>query len=805
MERERWIQVRNLLHDLLEQDSTERKRLLDLVGATDPALRREAESLLKFENENALDKTAIGAGGLSREFEQAFPEQIGPYRLLHEIGRGGMGVVYEAERADGQFLKRVALKLLPAVYSQTELETRFLRERQILARLEHPNIARLLDGGVTPDGRPYLVMEFVEGVPLTDWVNQRSPTVRERLRLFLFICAAVSSAHRSLVVHRDLKPGNILVNKEGQAKLLDFGLARMLEPSGEVTQTMAQPGAPILTPAYASPEQVLNHPITVASDIFSLGVVLYELLTGKRPFGGPGDTAGQVQRAVCEVEPPAPSAAAPRLSADLDNIVLKAIEKQPAQRYISVDAFAADIVRYLDGRPVEARNAGIVYRAAKFLRRNRILTAVVTAAIMGILLGLAVAVREARLAEQRFNDVRRLAHSVLFDLHDTIAPLPGSTKARALLVSQGLEYLDTLNNQSRNDLDLKREVADGYVRLGSIQGQPGVANLGDGAGAIKSYEKAVALFEQVVHSDSQDRRSLLRLCAAYRDLASLEGSFGQKGLEDKLLEQARKLGDADSAAHPDDERARDNAAANNYALASLRIGAKRYDESIALLKAALKNYERDLAGHPDALIAIQNVAVCHKRIGAVLAVQKKDSEALEEYSTALKMDQQVLQRNPSDLDAQLNLTFTLSDRSLMLWRLGKRQEALEGFKKTLDTREEVVKRDPVNARAVSALASIHKRYGDVLVDTGGRSQALEHFQEAVSLYRGLTLREPEYTASLASAEGSMGDLLASEHRSAEAVPYWKSAIDLYHALEQRSTLTPIDRINLEDLEKKIQR
>src|SRR5215471_16031073 len=388
MEKERWNQVRDLLHDLLEQNSTERKRLLDLVGATDPELRREAESLLKFENENALDKTAIGAGGLSREFERAFPEHIGPYRLLHEIGRGGMGVVYEAERADGQFVKRVALKLLPAVYSQTELETRFLRERQILARLEHPNIARLLDGGVTTDGRPYLVMEFVEGVPLTDWIAQHSPSIAERLRLFLAICAAVSSAHRSLVVHRDLKPGNILVNKDGQAKLLDFGLARMLEPSGEVTQTMAHPGAPILTPAYASPEQALNHPITVASDIFSLGVVLYELLTGKRPFGGPGDTAGQVQRAVSETDPPPPSTIAPRVSADIDKIVLKAIAKEPSQRYMSVDAFAADIVRYVDGRPIEARNAGLAYRAAKFLRRNRILTAVVAVAVIGILLGL---------------------------------------------------------------------------------------------------------------------------------------------------------------------------------------------------------------------------------------------------------------------------------------------------------------------------------------------------------------------------------------------------------------------------------
>jgi serine/threonine protein kinase len=302
---ERRRRVRELLEAVLALPREEQSDFLRNATADDEGLRREVESLLALEEEagRLLPTGAPLAGSRVAEESPALPQSLGAYRIVGEAGRGGMGVVYRAERIGGQYSKQVAIKLLPVLYSLTELETRFLRERQILARLEHPNVARLLDGGVAPDGRPHLVMGYVDGEPITDCARQQGLNVAERLRLFQELCQAVAYAHRNFIVHRDLKPGNIL-------KLLDFGLARILDTASaqiDVTQTALT----MMTPAYASPEQIRGEPITAASDVFSLGVVLYELLAGRRPFGAPGQTAAQVQRAVCESDPPPPGKAPP--------------------------------------------------------------------------------------------------------------------------------------------------------------------------------------------------------------------------------------------------------------------------------------------------------------------------------------------------------------------------------------------------------------------------------------------------------------------------------------------------------------
>jgi len=805
MNKERWAQVRDLLHELMEQDASQRAITLDRVGADDADLRREAESLLRFEDENLLEQTARAAAGLAPEFARSFPERIGSYRLLKEIGRGGMGVVYQAERDDGHFSKQVALKLLPAVYSQTELESRFLRERQILARLEHPHIARLLDGGVTSDARPYLVMELVEGIPLTEWAKSQAPSLAARLRLFLDVCSAVASAHRSLVVHRDLKPGNILVTPEGQVKLLDFGLARMLESASDNTSALPPSTMQMMTPAYASPEQIQNDPITVASDVFSLGVVLYELLTGTRPFGSSGDTAAKVQRAVCESDPVLPSqaVAAPelrrKLAGDLDNIVLKAMEKSPAQRYSSVDDLAADLTRYLVGRPVQARNAGVAYRAAKFLQRNRILVGVVSVAVVAILAGLAFALREARLAQQHFNDVRRLAHAVLFDLHDAIAPLPGSTKARELLVKQGLEYLDALARQTKGDPQLRSEVADGYVRLANVEGTPGAANLGNVAGAISSLEKAQALLEEAYAESPQDHPTALRLASVYRDLAILHGNASHLDQQGRLLDQARALSLKDSAAHPNDVQARRNAASNEFALASLRINEHHYDQALVLLHSALNAYSLDLAADPSSPDAQHDVAFASKRIGAVLGVTGNRKEALEWYNKALVIEEKSAAAHPDDMDLQLNLTFTQSDKALMQAGLGQQQEALQEYRSVLALRQKIVDRDPADARAQGALATTHNRVGNLLREIGDVQGALDHLQLAARLLRTSSRPLPALTTTLANTEENMGDVLDQMKRHSEALSHWRAGREIYMQVARERRLTPVDERNLAEL------
>ena len=372
-------------------------------------------------------------------------QRIGPYDIGEKVAQGGMGAVYRAIRADGHFQQQVALKLVRRGMDTEQVLRHFRNERQILASLAHPNIARLLDGGSTDDGRPYFVMEYIEGSPLDEYCETHKLSIASRLELFLVICSAVHYAHQRLVVHRDIKPGNILVTSDGQPKLLDFGIAK-ITASQPVTGTMT--AADMMTPEYASPEQLRGEPITTASDIYSLGLLLYYLLTGRCPHRSASRAPLEIARLLSE-EPEKPSVVAPkplrrRLAGDLDSIVLKALRKEPEQRYSSVEQFASDIRRHLEGSPVIARKGAASYHVFKFAKKHK--AGIAAAALVFVTLagGLAATAWEARVAraeraraERRFNDVRKLANSLLFQLHDLIEDLPGSTPARSFLVKGG--------------------------------------------------------------------------------------------------------------------------------------------------------------------------------------------------------------------------------------------------------------------------------------------------------------------------------------------------------------------------------
>ncbi|HET7452063.1 MAG TPA: serine/threonine-protein kinase, partial [Thermoanaerobaculia bacterium] len=375
MSEERWRRIEEIFHGAADLDGAGRDALLESACAGDPELRAEVESLLSADaggQGNLEAAVAEAAEHLREDDDEALRsgDRIGPYAIVGLIGRGGMGAVYRAVR-DGEFRMDVALKLLKRGTDTDASLRRFRKERQILAALQHPNIARMLDGGATDDGLPYFAMEYVEGRPLLDYAASLS--VRQRLELFRAVCAAVQYAHQHLIVHRDLKPGNILVTADGTPKLLDFGIAKLLDPdstTGEMTMTVA--GARLLTPDYASPEQVRGEPITIASDIYSLGVVLYELLTGERPHQIDTYTPQAIERAICRDEPKKPSTWNRQLDPDLDNIVLMALRKEPQRRYGSVEQLSEDIRRYLENRPIRARKDTVTYRAGKFVRRNRV-------------------------------------------------------------------------------------------------------------------------------------------------------------------------------------------------------------------------------------------------------------------------------------------------------------------------------------------------------------------------------------------------------------------------------------------------
>ncbi len=481
MQPDRWQRMRSILQAVLAAEPEERKERLAGLCGEDAELRAEIESLLGAHEE--------AVGFLSGPAEDSEPasldgQRIGPYQVLKRLGAGGMGAVYLAVRADGEFQRRVALKVLKPGLDSEEVIRRFRTERQILAALDHPNIARLLDGGTTGQGLPYFVMEYVEGRPIDAYCEEQKLSLRQRLELFLTVCSAVELAHRNLVVHRDLKPGNILVAADGTPKLLDFGIAKLLNPELSALALGATVvGLQPMTPDYASPEQVRGEHVTTASDVYSLGVLLYELLAGRHPYNSRVSSPAELRRRVTEEEPPKPSLAAAslnerlsrQLAGDLDNIILKALRKEPNRRYLSVEQLAEDVRRYLTGRPVLARPGTLGYRASKFLHRHRIGATTAATLLLAVLgFGAGMGVLAARLVRERNHSEqeRRRAEQVtallteIFEVSDP-ARSSGETVTARELLDEGARRLATeLMDEPAVQSDLMATIGTIYQRLG---------------------------------------------------------------------------------------------------------------------------------------------------------------------------------------------------------------------------------------------------------------------------------------------------------------------------------------------------
>jgi serine/threonine protein kinase/tetratricopeptide (TPR) repeat protein len=602
--RDRFQRCEELFHAALPLAGKEREAFLERSCADDPELRTEVERLLAA-HERAGDfisspAVAVASGG--GDEVSWVGRLVGPYRVIQEIGRGGMGAVYLAERADGQYEQRVALKVIKRGMDTEQVLARFRAERQIVASLDHPNIARLLDGGSTDQGVPFFAMEYIEGEPIDAWASRRELSVDERLQLFLQVCGAVSYAHQRLVVHRDIKPLNILVTAEGVPKLLDFGIAKVLhEGADEVTSTVT--GMRLLTPEYASPEQVEGQHATTASDVYSLGVVLYELLTGRSPYRLRSRTPLDVVEAVRTTDPERPSAVGGteklrrRLRGDLDTILLTALRKEPARRYQSVEQFAGDVRRHLDGLPVRARPDTFGYRAGKFVRRNRVPVAagiLLALALLGGTVATAYQAQQARAAqaraERRFADVRKLANALLFDYHDAIRDLRGARPVRERMVRDALGYLDGLARESGEDPSLQRELAGAYKRIGDLQGGD-PSNLGDTEGAARSYAKALGILESLVRADSGNAR--LRRDAANSAMALGRVVWGRGDLAGGLAHarRARALLDPLVSAAPTDTDLRLQLSAANNLLGQISLEEGKIAQSIEFHRADLEQFE----------------------------------------------------------------------------------------------------------------------------------------------------------------------------------------------------------------------
>jgi|HubBroStandDraft_4_1064222.scaffolds.fasta_scaffold00471_6 serine/threonine protein kinase len=550
-----WQEISPYLDHVLCLPEEERGRWLQSFRLEKPELAEVLQELLEehraLSDEHFLERMPIRvANGLS-----LLDQKIGAYSLISLIGQGGMGSVWLAERSDGRFERRVAVKFLSFAMTSGISAERFKREGKILGQLTHPHIAELMDAGVTPNGEPYLVLEYVEGLPIDQYCDQQKLEVDARVRLFLDVVSAVAHAHANLIVHRDIKPSNVLIRGDGQVKLLDFGIAKFLaEEANPAATLLTVEGGAAMTPQFAAPEQVTGGSITTATDVYALGVLLYLLLTGQHPAGQRLNSTVELVKAIVESEPSQPSnttssaeakelaekrSSTPeklrrRLRSDLDTIIGKTLKKNPAERYPSVTALADDLQRSLRHEPISARPDTIGYRGAKFVRRNRTVVTLAATAIVLVIgslsAGLYVANRERKIAERRFAEVRQLANKFIA-LDNEIRGLPGSTQVRMRMVSDSLQYLSSLSSEAPVDKVLALEIAYAYVRVAHVQGDPTSPNLGQFAEAEASLNYATTFVDPILAKDPQNQRALFIATTIAHDRMELAESRGDQAEE----------------------------------------------------------------------------------------------------------------------------------------------------------------------------------------------------------------------------------------------------------------------------------
>lgn len=836
---ERWHAVSDELDKALRMQATERSPYLARLAVVDPELHREVQSLLASHQKATAEFLKSPIAPNFSDPESSWPSatmlnrRIGAYQIVELIGTGGMGEVYRAFRADDEYHKQVALKVVRAGEGSAFVISRFKNERQILASLDHPNIARLLDGGTTDDGAPYFVMELIEGEPIDRYCDHHKLATNDRLKLFLVVCSAVQFAHQRLIVHRDIKPGNILVTADGTPKLLDFGIAKILEADAidEIQPTLTV--FRMLTPGYASPEQIKGEPITTASDVYSLGVVLYELLTGRSPYRETSRSPRELAQAVCEFEPEKPSTAVlkrpaelrernagsenrdshsgalqklgRRLRGDLDNIVLMALRKEPQRRYTSVEQFASDIRRHLENLPVIARKDTARYRAVKFVTRHKAGVFAALSVAVILLSALAITLHEARIAKQqaelarqqraraerRFNDVRKLANSLIFEIHDSIATLPGATKAREVLVKRALEYLDNLSHESA-DPALQRELAAAYDRIGDVQGNNGMPNLNDYSGASASYAKALAIRESLAAGNPNDADLRRELVRSYFEAATGFEMVGDFDSDLRAMQKAQRL----VSALPRGT----SLGQQQFSLSGVYYYSGKAQEKTGHWAEALEDYQKaaslmePVAFAPQAsVIPRAYLARQYVTIGKVMAELGRTSEGLASATEGLNMFRKLAEENPTNAPLREGLDDVYSTFVDVLIASGNLEKALSVARLTRKLKQELITTDPANKMAEADLAWGDLLIAEIFLRQGKPKEAAPMAREALSIFQeGNPANKYWHAVEMGQAYLDLGKINAALAKgaglSADKRKFWTDASSCYQdALDSRRT------------------
>lgn len=750
---------KEIFNNALDIPPDQRTEFLAEECAGDDALFQKIQSLLNADSE-AENKSFLKRPAFAIDAENLFvnyaedsriDQIVGGYKIVKKIGEGGMGAVYLATRADGQFERSVAVKLVKRGMDTEAILRRFRRERQILAGLEHPYIARLLDAGMTADDLPFFIMELVEGTPIDEYCRENALPLNETLKLFRKVCQTIAYAHQNLIVHRDLKPSNILVTKTGEPKLLDFGIAKLTtQDASENPETVAELQA--LTPEYASPEQIRGEKLTTATDVYSLGVILYELLTENRPYKFRTRRADEIARVICEQTPMKPSNVIlnrspdtdskfkitnPKaLRGDLDNIVLKSLQKDASRRYKSVEQFGEDIYKHLENLPVVARRDTFKYRATKFFERNKIGVSVVVFVFLLLVGGIFAVWRQARIAEteraraeRRAENLRKLSGSFAVELHDAILNLPGSLPARHLLLTRAVEQLDALAADSDGNVDLQYELAAAYYNLGEL---PAISL----SNAERNYRKALSFYENLAAAESANPHYRIQVAKVYGRIANVQ----------------KMRGDLSGAVSYNTQR-------------------------IKILSS--------IAGYDSSIEILENLSDAYYELALNIYFLGKAQESLENIHASLKIGGKLIELEPDNEEYKHQQFVKNSLIAANLEYLGNYREAIEALRESINESAQLIKSNPNDVRYNYELWTYHRRLGVILEQNGENQAAADVLRYALELIESLLEKSPDdtgYQRNAAFSNVTLGRFLIRRREFEKAIPYLRRARDLSEKL-----------------------
>lgn len=751
---ERWNRLKELFTAAVDLPLTERNAFVGRMCGDDVALRTELRELLGSADiaDNFIERPAADALGWADQHDRdPVGQQIGPYRIVALAGRGGLSHVYRAVREGSDYKQQVAIKLLRSGFDGEALLRRFNAERRMLAGLAHPNIAHFMDGGATDDGTPYLVMEFVEGRPLDEYCDTKALSLEARIDLFRVLCGAVQYVHQHLMVHGDLKGGNVLVTPEGVVKLLDFGIAKLLTPDAPGDDPSRPATLMLLTPDYASPEQLRGEAITTASDVYSLGTLLYRLLTGTTPYGAVRAPPIVLNERMAAGGHTPPDVAAERtggahaefaraLRGDLGTIVLKSIKFDPVDRYASAQQLGDDLQRYLRGFPVEARPDSVGYRLRKWARRHRAAAALSALAVFALVGGIAATSWQAHLAglereraERNFNAVRELSSVFLEDVYQAVAKIPGSTEARKLLVSNTLKYLQALERDASDSPELRRDLGMAYERLGDVQGANIAPSLGERAAALASYRRSLEIRKQLAldHPSLAHRADLLRAeTDLLTTLLSSGDVAGAEALGADMLRLAEEI-DADPAASLTQRRYVGRAFMTQ---GWLEWSDGRADSGLASLGRARDVYRRLARDYPDDQHVRRDLALVAGRLGeAHFRGTERFDEAVRFYREAIATMAPLLRSDPDNAEYLRMTIYAQATIGELLNLLARPRDTLLEVEPVVPAFRRLRAVDPADQIAPFALASALSTIGESRLQLRDFTIARIMFEEAVSL------------------------------------------------------------------------